>query len=391
MQTRHYVQRSAARSRRNATHTASGVFEPFLKPTDGIAASKIVEDPVPPAKDLTVKDILPKDELLKILMANNNLTMPIEKQKAAVQAVLETLQQVQPTASVFPTLLELSGNKSSEITALSNVILRANKHASEVALVLYECAMNAGDDTAAFSYSNMLYRGHGGIPKDVERGIQILTDLARKGHPYAQMNLAAIVMRTKEDGGKTAVQLYELAGRGGIDSAWTELGRMHRAGLGVAQDHAKAMEYFRKGAQSGNAQCNFMLGVYYSAPQDGSSVDQAAAFKHFQKAAIKGMPEAQYNVGLRYFTGNGVEQNFVNAAEFYLMAAAQGFPLAESNLARMYYEGRGVKPSLEKAEKLWRKLADRGGPIGKDAEKCLEQYINNQQSRQSDKTKCTIM
>jgi hypothetical protein len=51
-------------------------------------------------------DILPKDELLKILMANSNLTMPIEKQKAAVQAVLETLQQVQPTASVFPTLLE---------------------------------------------------------------------------------------------------------------------------------------------------------------------------------------------------------------------------------------------------------------------------------------------
>lgn len=251
--------------------------------------------------------------------------------------------------------------------------------------------MEAGDDTAAFSYANMLYRGHGGIAKDVDRGIQILTDLARKGHPYAQMNLAAIVMRTKEDGGKTAVQLYELAGRGGIDSAWAELGRMHRAGLGVAQDHQKAMEYFRKGAQSGNPQCNFMLGVYYSAPQDGSPADQTVAFKHFQKAAIKGMPEAQYNVGLRYFSGNGVEQNFVNAAEFYLMAAAQGFPLAESNLARMYYEGRGVKPSLEKAEKLWRKLAERGGPIGKDAEKCLEQYINNQQSRPSDKTKCTIM
>lgn len=103
------------------------------------------------------------------------------------------------------------------------------------------------------------------------------------------------------------------------------------------------------------------------------------------------MPEAQYNVGLRYFTGNGVEQNFVNAAEFYQMAAAQGFPLAESNLARMYYEGRGVKPNIEKAEQLWRKLADRGGPIGKDAEKCLQDFANSQANRKTDGSKCTIM
>lgn len=134
------------------------------------------------------------------------------------------------------------------------------------------------------------FSGHGGTVKDVERGIQILTDLARKGHPYAQMNLAAIVMRTKTDGGKTAVQLYELAGRGGLDMAWTELGRMYRAGLGVEQDHSKAVEYFRKGAQSGNTQCNFMLGVYASTPQADGAADQAAAFKYFQKAAIKGIP-----------------------------------------------------------------------------------------------------
>lgn len=133
------------------------------------------------------------------------------------------------------------------------------------------------------------FPGHGGTVKDVERGIQILTDLARKGHPYAQMNLAAIVMRTKTDGGKTAVQLYELAGRGGLDMAWTELGRMYRAGLGVEQDHSKAVEYFRKGAQSGNTQCNFMLGVYASTPQADGAADQAAAFKYFQKAAIKGI------------------------------------------------------------------------------------------------------
>jgi TPR repeat protein len=103
------------------------------------------------------------------------------------------------------------------------------------------------------------------------------------------------------------------------------------------------------------------------------------------------MPEAQYNVGLRYFTGNGVEQNFVNAAEFYQMAATQGFPLAQSNLARMYYEGRGVKPNIEKAEQLWQNLAARGGPIGKDAAKCLQDLANSQGNRKKDNGKCAIM
>ncbi|KAI9284611.1 hypothetical protein BC943DRAFT_325217 [Umbelopsis sp. AD052] len=390
-QLRQYAGTSPVKSRKGSPQGIGGVFEPFLKPVNGSNVETVNEPSPEQIKTLRIEDILPKDEQLKMIITGGGITMPIEKQKVVVQTILEAIQQDQLPSITFSSLLDLSGSKASELTALGNVVLRTSNKAGPVALCLYECAMHAGDDSGAFSYANMLYRGHGGIVKDVERGIQILTDLARKGHPYAQMNLAAIVMRTKKDGGKTAVQLYELAGRGGLDIAWTELGRMHRAGLGVEQDHSKAVEYFRKGAQTGNTQCNFMLGVYASTPQADGAADQAAAFKYFQKAAIKGMPEAQYNVGLRYFTGNGIEQNFVNAAEFYQMAAAQGFPLAQSNLARMYYEGRGVKPNVEKAEELWQTLADRGGPIGKDAEKCLQDLATSQGNRKKDSGKCAIM
>jgi TPR repeat protein len=55
------------------------------------------------------------------------------------------------------------------------------------------------------------------------------------------------------------------------------------------------MEYFQKGAQAGNPQCNFMLGVYHSTPQgEETTADQAAAFKYFQKAAIKGTSLISY-------------------------------------------------------------------------------------------------
>ncbi|KAG1225468.1 hypothetical protein G6F68_019922 [Rhizopus microsporus] len=86
--------------------------------------------------------------------------------------------------------------------------------------------MEKGDDRGAFSYANMIYRGYRGTVKDEEKGIQIMSQLAQKGHPYAQMNLAAIIMRTHPNRVDAALQLYELAGGAGLDSAYTELGRI---------------------------------------------------------------------------------------------------------------------------------------------------------------------
>lgn len=284
-----------------------------------------------------------------------------------------------------------------------------------VALELYRHAMELGDDQGTFSYANMLYRGkkkkihntmhcidrypialclgYRGTEKNEERGIELMSALARKGHPYAQMNLAAILMRTQPDMVKQAVQLYELAGRSGISSAYTELGRMYRLGYGVHQDHTKAMDYFRKGTASeagGNPQCHFMLGVYYSSGlgTESKEPDQAKAFKHFQKAAIKGMPEAQYNVGLRFLKGHGVEPNMFNAAEFFTMAASQGFQLAQANLASMYLEGRGVKKDVAQGTDWLKKAAAGGGSIGKEAQQQLDQLSTGKSGSDS---KCTIM
>lgn len=259
-----------------------------------------------------------------------------------------------------------------------------------LALELYKLGMENGDDRGAFSYANMIYRGYGGTPKNEEEGIKVMSQLAQKGHPYAQMNLAAIIMRTQPDQVESAIKLYELAGQAGLDKAYSELGRMYRLGYGVHQDHKKAIDYFKKGAQTGNPQCNFMLGVYCSSGlgNDERKPDQEKAFKHFQKAAVKGMAEAQYNVGLRFLKGHGVEANSFNAAEFFRMAALQGFQLAQINLAGMYSEGRGVKSDLDEARNWLQKAAAGGGSIGKDAQKRLDE-IDEIQGKKKDK--CTIM
>lgn len=260
-----------------------------------------------------------------------------------------------------------------------------------LALELYKYAMEKGDDRGAFSYANMIYRGYRGTLKNEQEGIKIMSALAQKGHPYAQMNLAAILMRSGEQI-NSAIKLYELAGQAGLDNAYTELGRMYRLGYGVHQDHTKAIEYFKKGAQSNNAQCNFMLGVYYSSGLGTSDKepDQKKAFKHFQKAAIKGLPEAQYNVGQRFLKGYGCEENAYNAAEFFRMAALQGFQLAQVNLAGMYAEGRGVKKDLNESRSWLEKAAAIGGAIGKDAQKRIDQ-LDEIQGKNKGGSRCTIM
>ncbi|KAG0175109.1 hypothetical protein DFQ30_000592 [Apophysomyces sp. BC1015] len=333
------------------------------------------EEPIAPATLLakaTAADLLPPDEQLATFIKQNYIGLPIEVQKQVVELVLSAIK---------------AGREIEQ-----EPLLQPNSwtEGHPVALELYKCAMDNGDDRGTFSYANMVYRGkwYGGTPKNEDLGIKIMSQLAQKGHPHAQMNLAAILIRTQPDRVSASIKLYELAGKSGLDSAYTELGRMYRLGYGVHQDHAKAIAYFRQGAQKGNPQCNFMLGVYYSSGlgADDKQPDQKSAFKHFQKAALKGLPEAQYNVGLRFLNGHGVEQNSFNAAEFLRMSAEHGFQLAQANLAGMYTEGRGVKKDLNQARQWLEKAAAAGGPIGKDAQKRLDE-LNN---RQGD-SKCTIM
>ena len=384
MPKRHYASRP-----KKLEASMGGIFEPFLN--DKIDKKVIKEEEPISVQDLlkkvTVKDLLPDDDVLKLSLEHKQTTLPIEKQKELTAEVLDLVKNERHDAKK---ILRFVDNKAAELTAFGNILLRSSKYGAPLALELYKYAMENGDDRGAFSYANMVYRGYNGTLKNEDEGIRIMSQLAQKGHPYAQMNLAAILMRTQSDQVPAAIKLYELAGQAGLDNAYSELGRMYRLGYGVHQDHKKAIEYFTKGAQSGNPQCNFMLGVYYSSGlgNDEREPDQKKAFKHFQKAAVKGLSEAQYNVGLRFLKGHGVEANSFNAAEFFRMAALQGFQLAQVNLAGMYSEGRGVKSDLDEARQWLEKAAAQGGSIGKDAQKRIEQ-LDEIQGKKRDK--CNIM
>jgi TPR repeat protein len=69
---------------------------------------------------------------------------------------------------------------------------------------------------------------------------------------------------------------------------------------------------------------------------------------------------ATYNLGVRYWEGNGVKQDYTKAVGFFKKAASKEFPAAMYSLGIAYEDGRGVDVDL-KIARDWQKAAfDKG-------------------------------
>lgn len=72
--------------------------------------------------------------------------------------------------------------------------------------------------------------------------------------------------------------------------------------------------------------------------------------------------ETQFQAGLRCACGEGVRQDYVQAAECYGRAAEQGHVLAQFNLAVMYAHGQGVVRDDARSMVLLTHAAEAGDP-----------------------------
>ena len=87
--------------------------------------------------------------------------------------------------------------------------------------------------------------------------------------------------------------------------------------------------------------------------------DYGTALKIWRPLAEQGDAKAQVNLGFMNENGQGVPQDFAEAAKWYRKAAEQGNnAMAQHDLGRMYTEGRGVPQDYAEAVKWWRKAAE---------------------------------
>jgi len=123
-------------------------------------------------------------------------------------------------------------------------------------------------------------------------------------------------------------------------------------------DYATATNELRPLAE-GLASAQFYLGVMYENGQ-GVPQDYQEAARWYLRAAEQGHDRAQNNLGKLYEEGLGVEHDNIRAVQWYQKAAEQGLSAAQFNLAEMYMSGRGIKPDDDQAREWYRKAAMQG-------------------------------
>ncbi len=162
----------------------------------------------------------------------------------------------------------------------------------------------------------------------------------------------------------TAFKLYTQLAESGNADAQTSLGFMYQNAQGCEKDDAKAVEFYKKGADAKQPYALFNLAILYMNGLCGLEHDQFKAHELHMEAATREVPPAMYEVALMLERGLGCIQNFSEAAFWYEEGAKRGHLESFNNLGALYKEGHGVEKNDAKTFICFSRAAEGGLPQG---------------------------
>jgi TPR repeat protein len=215
------------------------------------------------------------------------------------------------------------------------------------------------------------------------------------GNPSPSLEKQAGPAKAARDPVKAADAKMIAEALNGVADAQLQLGKAYMNGAGVKEDVAKALEWYGKAAEQGLQDAQYALGFLLTF---GKKKDPAGP-KWLFKAAQQGHPEAwtalwlgtsdsaeggsplnplgselawvrygaerkvamaQRLLGVRFWEGNGVLQDYQQATIWFRGAAEQGDADALFYLGVAYEEGKGVPQDPKEALAWYRKSAEKG-------------------------------
>ncbi len=108
--------------------------------------------------------------------------------------------------------------------------------------------------------------------------------------------------------------------------------------------------------------CAFSACVDQRLPPYAAVEDHSTLVEELRALAEQGSAEDQYSLGLRYESGQGVSQDYQEAARWYRMAAMQRSSAAQYKLCTLSDIGRGLPQNYQEALRWCRLAADHGEP-----------------------------
>lgn len=211
-----------------------------------------------------------------------------------------------------------------------------------------------------------LYAGGKGIPQDSAKALEYLKKSADGRYGVALDKLGEIEIGRSNY--ILAAEYWEKAIQIGCYSHMYTLASLYIEGnYGIQQDTQRGAELMRRAAELGNSDAQNELGLLY---YQGKIVPQnyAEAFKWVQMSANANSALAQNNLGMFYKQGIGCVANSAMAASWYEKASNQGYFNATVCYAYMLYRGDGVAKQPKRTEMLFRSILDTKGLSKSDPE-----------------------
>jgi TPR repeat protein len=98
--------------------------------------------------------------------------------------------------------------------------------------------------------------------------------------------------------------------------------------------------------------------------------DYRTALEEWKPLAEEGDAPSEFNVGLLYYDGHGVPQDYPEAVRWFERASERGYTKAQHNLGAMYGVGKGVKRDYVLAYK-WLSICTAAGDQGCESQRNL--------------------
>ena len=215
------------------------------------------------------------------------------------------------------------------------------------------------------------------LSRDFGQACKWLSLASAEGYDKAKTRLLEIEQIEAKQ--KTLFENTKAKAEQGDVSAEYNLGAMYRSGKGVPKDIQEAVKWYRKAAEQGDPNAQYLLGAMYAADEfsvsksiheavirnyygqsvgddvlrgDGMPQNYAEAAKWYRKAAEQGNADGQRNLGVMCAYGDGVPQDYVDAYTWSNLAAAQGDTIASEN--RDYIVRFMIPEQVAEAQQLTR-------------------------------------
>lgn len=194
----------------------------------------------------------------------------------------------------------------------------------------------------------LMYQAGHGVDKSVKQARTWLHKAASAGHAEAQLALGDLLVTNAP---AEALPWFQKAAAQGVVQAQLRIAESFQAGQGQVQSDSRALLYYAQAALNGSAAGFQGLANLL---EDGAD---SIHWECILSAAQGGAANACNAMGKRYATGQGVEQDWRKAVEWYRKAADQGQSDALCALGACYAEGLGVKRDIVRAVGFWEEAA----------------------------------